>query len=113
MYETRRQPLAPRKKFLRRIFKNLLIAASTIAFSLLIGILGYHFWAGMAWIDAIHNSAMILAGMGLADPVHSDGGKIFSSAYALFCGIVFITNIGIVLAPLMHRILHSIHAEDK
>ncbi len=113
MYEHRRQPLASRSTFFRRIFTNLLIAGATILFSLLIGILGYHFWGGMAWIDALHNSAMILAGMGLADPVHSDWGKVFSSAYALFCGIVFITNIGIVLAPLVHRILHSIHAEDK
>lgn len=39
--------------------------------------------------------------------------KLFSSFYALFSGIVFIANIGVILAPLMHRIYHHLHLEDN
>jgi hypothetical protein len=56
---------------------------------------------------------MILGGMG---PVIVDfkttAGKLFSSAYALFCGIIFITNIGIILAPIAHRLYHRLHMEE-
>jgi hypothetical protein len=40
------------------------------------------------------------------------GGKLFSSAYAIFSGVAFITNIGIILAPAAHRLFHSLHIDD-
>jgi hypothetical protein len=46
------------------------------------------------------------------DKVSSDGGKIFSSIYALFSGVLFITNIGVILAPALHRIYHRMHLDD-
>ena len=112
MYEHRSEPLASAATFYRRIIKNIVVAILVMAISLLIGVLGYHYTAGMEWIDALHNSAMILSGMGLVNTITSASGKIFSSAYALFCGVVFITNIGIILAPVVHRISHRLHLED-
>jgi hypothetical protein len=35
-----------------------------IGLSLSVGILGYHFIAGLNWVDALLNASMILAGMG-------------------------------------------------
>ena len=113
MYEHRKQPLASKATFYRRIVKNIIIALFIIAVCLAIGTVGYYYTADMSWINAFHNASMILSGMGLVDKVESDAGKLFSSFYALFSGIAFITNIGIILAPALHRLFHRLHVEDK
>lgn len=112
MYEHRKQPLASRATFYRRIIKNILVALIIMLFCLAVGIVGYHYTAGLSWLDALHNASMILSGMGLVDPVKTESGKLFSSFYALFSGIVFITNIGVILAPAMHRIFHRLHWDE-
>ena len=113
MYEHKKQALLPKKVYYRRLAYNFLIAILVMIISLLIGIAGYHFWGEMGWMDAFHNASMILSGMGLVNPVNSGAGKLFSSFYALFSGVIFITNFGIILAPAAHRIMHRLHLEDK
>lgn len=112
MYEHHKQPLATKAVFYKRIIMNIVVAVLIMAFFLLVGTVGYHFTAGMTWMDAFHNASMILSGMGLVDKVSSDTGKIFSSVYALFSGVLFITNIGVILAPALHRIYHRMHLEE-
>lgn len=56
---------------------------------------------------------MILAGMGPVVEIHTDLGKIFSTLYALYCGVVYLTLMGILLAPFYHRILHRFHLEEN
>jgi len=112
MYEHKRLPLASRSVFYSRVLKNILIACSILAFCLLIGTIGYHWIAGAAWIDAFHNASMILSGMGPVILISGTGGKIFSSCYALFSGVIFITNIGVILAPVLHRLYHRLHVEE-
>jgi hypothetical protein len=109
MYEHHQQPLASKFTFFIRVLKNITIALFVIGVCLIIGTAGYHYTAEMGWLDAFHNASMILSGMGLVDHVNSNGGKVFSSIYALFSGIVFITNMGIILAPALHRIYHRMH----
>ena len=111
-YEHRKQPLASRKLYMRRLLRGLMIAAFVLLLCLLIGIFGYHYLADAGWLDALHNASMILSGMGPVIAIHTAAGKWFSSAYALFSGIVFITNIGIVLSPAIHRLLHRLHLDD-
>ncbi|HUM97575.1 MAG TPA: hypothetical protein PK275_06945 [Chitinophagaceae bacterium] len=108
-------PLPPKSIYYKRIRKNISIALGVIAICLIIGVVGYHFFSDMPWIDALHNAAMILSGMGLVDvnKVSTNGAKIFSSFYALFSGIVFITNMGLILSPTLHRVLHRFHIQDK
>jgi hypothetical protein len=115
MYEHHKQPLASNSAYYRRIINNIILAFIILLVCLVIGILGYRFSTGMLWIDALHNASMILSGMGLvdADKVTTDSGKIFSSFYALFSGVVFITNIGIILAPAVHRLLHRLHMPEE
>ena len=113
MYEHRKQPLATKATFYQRILKNILIALLIMALCLIIGIVGYHYTDNIPWIDSVHNASMILSGMGPVVEIKSDTGKIFSSAYALFSGVVFITNVGVILAPAIHRIFHRLHLEDK
>ncbi len=113
MYEHHKQPLASKATFYQRILKNILIALIIMAVCLLIGIAGYHYWGEVSWIDSIHNASMILGGMGPVVEIKTDSGKIFSSVYALFSGVVFITNVGVILAPALHRIFHRLHVDEK
>lgn len=113
MYEHRKQPLASKVTFYQRILKNIIIALIIMAVCLIIGIVGYHYTDNIPWIDSLHNASMILSGMGPVVEIKSDTGKIFSSAYALFSGVVFITNVGVILAPAVHRIFHRLHLQEE
>ena len=101
------------KTFYQRIVKNILLASVIMLVCLGIGIVGYHYTADIPWLDAVHNASMILSGMGPVVEIKTVEGKWFSSFYALFSGVVFITNIGVILAPAMHRMFHRLHIEDS
>jgi hypothetical protein len=113
MYERRHEPLAPLGVFLRRILFSLVPAIGMIAVSLSIGIAGYHWIAGFGWIDSLLEASMILGGMGPVNPLPNDGAKLFASFYALFSGLIFIGVMGVVLAPLAHRLMHKVHIDDQ
>ena len=113
MFEHHRQPLLPRAAFLRRVGRYTAAAFLLIAASWLIGILGYRAFESMSWIDAILNAAMILGGMGPVNPLRTDAGKLFASFYALFAGIVFLVAVGVLTAPIIHRLLHQFHLEAE
>lgn len=113
MFERRHQRLAPFRVFVRRLTVSIILAGALAFSALLIGISGYHWIAGLAWIDALLNASMILGGMGPVDPLTSSGAKIFASAYALFSGLIFIGIMGIVVSPIAHRMLHHFHADEE
>ena len=113
MYERRFQPLLPRKAFARRLRRSAIAFALLLACALSVGVLGYHFVAHLAWIDALLNASMILSGMGPVNPLSGDAAKVFASAYAIFSGVVFIAGIGVMVAPVAHRFLHRFHLEDE
>ncbi len=81
--------------------------------ALLVGSFGYHFITGLTWLDAEANAARILTGMGPVDPMKTPASKIFASVYALFSGLVFLTSVGIVLAPVIHRVVHRFHLDGE
>lgn len=112
MYERRKQPMAPLRTFYQRVLKNVILATCIMMFCLAIGVAGYHFTADIPWLDALHNASMILSGMGPVVEIKTISGKWFSSAYALFSGVVFITNVGIILAPAIHRLFHRLNLEE-
>jgi hypothetical protein len=113
MYENKHQPLASKDTYYRRMTKNLVTGIVILFVCLLIGVVGYHFTSGIPWLDALHNASMILSGMGPVVEIKSVTGKWFSSFYALFSGVVFITNIGFMLTPAIHRFFHKLHLEAK
>ncbi len=113
MFESRNEPLAARHIFLRRFLRYFGAAVLLVGAALGAGILGYHFIADMTWIDSLLNASMILGGMGPVDPLKTDAAKLFASAYALFSGLMAITVMGIVLAPLAHRALHLFHLDEE
>ena len=111
MFEHRREPLLPRRLFLRRLARHGAIALGLISGALGIGILGYHWCEGLGWLDSLLNAAMILSGMGPVNQLQHDAGKWFASFYALCSGIAFITSIGVLIAPVAHRFLHKFHLD--
>ena len=113
MFEHRRQALLPRREFIRRLGWSLAAGGVLIAFSLSIGMVGYHLLGGLSWIDAFLDAAMILSGMGPMSPLHSDAAKLFAGCYAIYCGIALIATTGVILAPVIHRALHKFHLEDE
>ncbi len=70
---------------------------------------GYSYFEGLAWRDAFLNSTMLLGGMGPVDAPKTGGGKLFAGLYALYAGLVFLVAVGVVLAPVLHRLLHKFH----
>jgi hypothetical protein len=111
MFEHHSQPLLPMPKFVRRVGRFALVGLLMVAVSWLIGILGYHVFEGLPFIDSVLNAAMILGGMGPVNPLTTDAGKLFASFYALFSGIIFLVAVGVFIAPIFHRLLHQFHIE--
>ena len=102
-----------RAHFVRRIGVNLVLTATLLVVSLLIGMAGYHLIEKLPWIDAFLNAAMLLGGMGPVDTPKQDAGKLFAGLYALYAGLVFIASAALILAPLVHRVLHKFHVPEK
>jgi hypothetical protein len=113
MFERHHEPLLSRREFYRRVSRYAGIALLIVAVSWIIGILGYRIFEGMSWIDSTLNAAMILGGMGPVNELHTVGGKLFASFYALFSGIVFLISVGVLIAPLFHRVLHDFHVDAE
>jgi hypothetical protein len=113
MFEKKHEKLAPLSIFVRRMALSVVMAGILITFALIIGILGYHRIAGFDWVDSLLEASMILGGMGPINPLHSTGAKVFASGYALFSGLVFIAVMGIILAPVTHRMLHKFHIDEE
>lgn len=114
MFEHRQKPLLSHQAFLYRMSLSLLLGVVILAPVLVLGMMGYHFFEHLSWLDAFASAAMILSGMGPLAPLQTDFGKLFAGCYALFSGLVFITVTGILLAPIAHRVLHKFHLEaDK
>lgn len=117
MYEHKRQPLAPKSVYYKRLWKNFLFSLFILLICLLIGVVGYKMTVPeFDWYDSLLNASMILSGMGPiidANIVLTPTAKVFASVYALFSGVAFISTIGILISPIAHRFFHKLHLEDK
>ena len=111
MFEHKAEPLLPRTKFYLRLALCFAWGLVIVAFSLVIGSTGYHYVAGLAWIDSFHSAAMILTGMGPVAEMKTTPAKLFNSFYALYSGVAFVTMIATLLAPIVHRLMHRMHLE--
>ncbi len=108
-FENKNQKLANPQTFALRLTRYFLFSLALIAFSLAIGTIGYHYYGVSSWVDCFYMSSMILTGMGPVVEMHSDAGKIFSSFYALYSGVAFLSITAVFLSPIIHRLLHILH----
>lgn len=113
MYEARHLPPLSTLRFARRLVSHLAVALALLVVSLLIGMGGYRALEQLSWIDAFLNSAMLLGGMGPVNAPRTEGGKLFAGLYALYAGLVFIVTAALVFTPLIHRLLHLFHWNEK
>ena len=114
IYERRSDPLLSRLSFFKRLFVHFVVTQALVAVSLAIGMGGYRYFENLGWRDAFLNASMLLGGMGPVDAPKTDGGKVFAGCYALYCGFVVIVGASVILAPVIHRIVHAFHGvEDK
>jgi membrane protein YdbS with pleckstrin-like domain len=107
-----RQKLASKTVLAARLGRNISIGLFIVLMALIIGMLGYAWFGSMGFAQAFANAAMILSGMGPLDKLDTAPGQIFEGIYALVCGLLFLAIAGLVLAPLLHRMLHRFHIED-
>jgi hypothetical protein len=112
-FETRRQPVVSRRKFIGRMLIAIGLWIVLTLLGLAIGIAGYAGFEGMSFVDAYVNAAMILSGMGPLGELKTTAGKIFAGSYAILSGLIIVIATGFVLAPIFHRILHRFHVEAK
>ena len=113
MYEARHRRVLSRARFLRRVALHFTAAIALVIASLLAGMAGYGYFEGLPWRDAFLNAAMLLGGMGPVETPQTPGGKLFAGAYALYAGLMFLVTAGIIVAPLIHRLLHRFHWNDS
>lgn len=108
-YEGRHDRPISRALFLRRMMRHGGYAAMLVAFSLVLGVVGYMEFGHFSLVDAILNSAMLLGGMGPVGAIEGTSAKLFAAAFALYSGLIFLLVAGILLAPVFHRVLHFFH----
>jgi hypothetical protein len=113
MYERHHTPPIPMGKFILRMAGHICLAQLVVVFSLCIGMIGYMHFEHLAWRDAFLNASMLLGGMGPIKTDLSEPGKLFAGIYALYSGLVFIAVMSIMLAPVVHRVLHHFHWIDQ
>ena len=111
MFEGRREKLAPFSVFLKRLAGWVAVSFGVVLIVLLLGVAGYHWLGELGWVDSLLEASMILGGMGPVNPLKTTAVKLFASAYALFSGLVFIALMGLLLTPIVHRMLHKFHVE--
>ena len=113
MYESKAHPPIPRHRFVRRVLLHASAALALLLISLALGMAGYECFEGLAWRDAFLNAAMLMGGMGPVDAPRTDDGKLFAGLYALYAGLVFLVAASLIFTPVVHRILHKFHWEQK
>jgi hypothetical protein len=111
VFEHHTQPLATQAEFAQRMLRYSLVTAGIILFSLVIGMIGYHYLESLSWIDSLLNASMILGGMGPVNALQTNAGKFFASFYALYSGIILLASVGVLAAPVFHRFMHRFHLE--
>jgi hypothetical protein len=110
LHGSSRRPPSTQRLF-RRLVRNGLLVGGLLTGAVGMGAWGYHAFAGLPWLDAALNAAMILTGMGPVNPMVKPSGKLFAIVYALFSGVFFLTMVAVLLAPALHHFLHRFHLE--
>ena len=113
MYERRGHRPISRRAFAWRLATHFAAAQVLVLATLGAGMAGYVLFEHLSWLDAYLNAAMLLGGMGPVNLPVTPAGKTFAGLYALACGLVVIVIAGVMLAPIVHRVIHHFHWIDE
>ncbi len=111
-FENLNQSVKSFSHFLFRLGRYSLFAFLLVSFSVLFGTVGYHYFGAISWLDSFHMACMILTGMGLVVEMTTSSAKLFSSIYALYSGVAFLSITAVFFAPIIHRLQHILHVEN-
>jgi hypothetical protein len=113
MYETRKQRPLSKPHFRRRMLAHFGSALVLIAISIGLGMAGYCGFEHLSATDGFLNTAMLLGGMGPVNAPVSENGKLFAGFFALYAGLVFIVTAALLFTPMLHRLMHHFHWDEK
>ena len=99
--------LPHKSHFYNKLIRSIATGMLFLVVSLGIGVIGYHYFFNISWLDSLVNASMILTGMGPVDRAETDGAKWFSSLYAIYSGVAFLTSVAVIFGPIVHRFLHQ------
>lgn len=102
-------PLPSRRTFAAHLGRNGLVAIGIGLCALTIGATGFHLLGGEPWVDAFLNASLTLNGVGPVDAIEGTAFKVFVTGYAFFGGLAYLSTVGVFLAPLAQRLMHSLH----
>jgi hypothetical protein len=109
--EHRKQKVLPLPHFFLRLGRYGLFCLLLIAISVFMGMIGYRTFDQLSWLDSFYMASMILTGMGPVAEMETDQAKYFSSFYALYSGIAFLSITAVFFAPIIHRVLHILQVD--
>lgn len=112
MYESRNEPVLASRQFALRVLRHIGLAFLLIVMALSLGTIGHLWFEPVAWHDALLNVSFMLAGLGPFMLPASISGKMFFAFYNVIVGLVFVALLGVVMAPILHRIIHKFHLDD-
>lgn len=112
-FEHNKQKVADVGIFVKRVIRYMVFALILIVFSVGIGTIGYKYFGAPSWVDAFHMACMILTGMGPVISLDTNAAKLFSSFYALYSGLAFLSSTAVFFSPIIHRLLHMLQVDDE
>lgn len=113
MYESKDAPLASRRRFAKRVIHHTAAATALVAAFGLLGVLGQILLEETLTVhDALLNTALLLGGIGTHSMPPGTPGKLFIAGYGFLTGILFAASLGIIMAPVVHRLVHKFHLDS-
>src|SRR5690554_5634541 len=112
MYESKNDDVLPLPQFLLRMARHIGLAGLIAGVAICIGMAGHMWFEPVNWHDAMLNVSLILAGIGPFLLPESISGKLFFMFYTVVVSLVSVALIGVVMAPIVHRLIHTFHLDD-
>lgn len=107
----RRRQLPKFSTFIYRLVICALVALAVLIVTLACGALGLHYFEKWSWTDSLLNAGLVMTGCGFDKTLIQHPGKIFAFYYTLISTAIYFGILMIVVAPIIHRLMHKFHLE--
>ena len=88
---------------------NILYHVSLLFMTLLtVGMVGFHYFAGLNWVESFQSTAFYISGLGANVELPTDAGKIWSGVFAIISTTTLVgISVNIVSHIIENRYLHG------